>query len=104
MLDLSRPSVAGPSRVNGTIASSTVTDAMVRSSGCGFRTSDADLAGGQLDAADLELVRRRRVAPDQVDDLVAARDHERDRHRKQHDGDERPQAPGDPARGGARLH
>jgi hypothetical protein len=33
-----RPSVRSPSRVYGTIASSTVTEAMVRSSRCGFVT------------------------------------------------------------------
>ena len=38
VLERSRSSVAGPSSVNGTIASSTVTDAIVRSSRCGFRT------------------------------------------------------------------
>ena len=34
----SRPSVEGPSTVKGWIASSTVTAAIVRSSGCGLRT------------------------------------------------------------------
>ena len=38
MLERSRPSFAGPSSVYGTIASSTVTDAIVRSSVCGFVT------------------------------------------------------------------
>ncbi len=38
VLERSRPSVAGPSSSNGTIASSTVTDAIVRSSCCGFVT------------------------------------------------------------------
>src|SRR5207247_9799967 len=38
LLERRRPSVAGPSRVNGTIASSTVTDATVRSSRWGLVT------------------------------------------------------------------
>ena len=38
VLERRRFSVAGPSSVNGTIASSTVTDAIVSSSGCGLRT------------------------------------------------------------------
>ena len=38
VLERSRPSVVGPSTVNGTIASSTLTFAIVRSSGCGLRT------------------------------------------------------------------
>src|SRR5688572_30830687 len=38
VLERSRPSVVAPSTVNGTIASSTLTLAIVRSSGCGFRT------------------------------------------------------------------
>ena len=38
-VERSRPTVRGPSRVNGTIASSTVTDAIVMSSGWGLRTS-----------------------------------------------------------------
>ena len=38
MLERSRPSVCGPSSSNGTIASSTVTEAIVRSSCCGFVT------------------------------------------------------------------
>jgi hypothetical protein len=38
VLERSRESVRSPSTVNGTIASSTVTDAIVRSSACGFVT------------------------------------------------------------------
>ena len=38
MLERSRPSVCGPSSSNGTIASSTVSEAIVRSSCCGFVT------------------------------------------------------------------
>ena len=38
VLERSRPSVCGPSTSNGTIASSTVTEAIVRSSCCGFVT------------------------------------------------------------------
>ena len=38
VLERSRFSVAGPSSVKGTIASSTVTEAIVSSSGCGLRT------------------------------------------------------------------
>ena len=38
VLERKRPSVASPSTVNGTMASSTVTDAIVRSSCCGFVT------------------------------------------------------------------
>ncbi len=86
-------------------------DRVVHGDGCdgqvvrlGVPHRDPDLAGRQLDPADLELVRRRGVRPDQVDDLVAAGDHERDRHREQQDGYERPEAPGNPACGRARLH
>ena len=39
VLERSRPSVVGPSSVYGTIASSTLTFAIVRSSRCGFRTT-----------------------------------------------------------------
>ncbi len=38
VLERRRPSVVGPSTVKGTIASSTLTFAIVRSSGCGLRT------------------------------------------------------------------
>ena len=38
---------------------------------------DADLAGPELDAADVELVRRGRALADEVDDPVAERDDER---------------------------
>ena len=56
---------------------------------------DADLAVAELDAADVELVGRRRRAAEQVDDPVALRDDERDRQREQHDRDERPEPPAD---------
>ncbi len=61
MADRSRSSVFDPSTPNGTIASSTVTDAMVRSSVCGLVTLDPDLARLELDAPDVEEVRLRRV-------------------------------------------
>ena len=93
MLERSRPSVVGAVDVKGTIASSTVTEAIVRSSGCGFVTRTLDLAGLELDAADVELVRRRRVRADQVDERRAGRDVAADDEREQHDRDERPEPP-----------
>ncbi len=93
VLDRRRPSVESPSTVNGTIASSTVTDAIVRSSCCGIRDAHADLAGLELDPADVELVRLRRVRADQADERGAGRDVAADDEREQHDRDERPEPP-----------
>ena len=49
-------------RENGTIASSTVTERDRQVVALRVRDADADLAGLELDAADVELVARRRVA------------------------------------------
>ena len=104
VLERSRPSVAGPSSVNGTIASSTVTEAIVRSSRCGLRTRTRISPGAKLDAADVELVGRRRAAADQVDDAVARETTSADDEREQHDRHERPEPPGDaPPAGSARA-
>ena len=102
MLERSRPSVAGPSSVYGTMASSTVTEAMVRSSRCGLRTririsparnstrrtSNSSAGGG--------------VPPSEVDDPVALRDDDGDREGEQHDRHERPEPPRDPTANGRR--
>ncbi len=63
MLERRRFSVAGPSSVNGTIASSTVTEAIVSSLGLRVADADPDLARLELDAADVERVGGRRVRP-----------------------------------------
>ena len=66
---------------------------------------DADLALAELDAADVELVGRRRRAAEQVDDAVALRDDERDGDREQHDRHERPEPPAEtPLDGRRRFH
>ena len=111
VLERRRPSVCGPSSEYGTIASSTVTVAIVRSSGCGFVTWIRIVPGSNVDPADVELVERRRVVADQAGERAAARREERDRRDKEEDRRERPEAPaGAPAlappfpRGLARAH
>ena len=61
----------------------------------GIRDADADLAGLELDAPHVELVRLRRVRADQADERGARRDVAADCEREQHDRDERPQPPGE---------
>ena len=91
---------AAPSSVYGTIASSTVTEAIVRSSRCGFvtririspglnstrRMSNSSAGGGFL--------------PDQVDERAAGRAKSADDEREQQDRAERPEPPAQRARAG----
>ena len=72
VLERRRPSVAGPVQVNGTMASSTVTDATVRSSRCGFVTLMRISPGLNSTRRTSNLIRRRRVAAEQIGDRVAA--------------------------------
>ena len=62
VVDASRPSVARPVEGERDDASSTVTDAMVSSSGCGFVTGCGSRPA-RTHPADIELVGRRGVAP-----------------------------------------
>ena len=71
-----------------------------------IRDAHLDLSGPELDAPDVELVHRRRVSPEQVDDRRAARHEQADDEREQHDRHERPQPPPTIAEGArrARFH
>ena len=71
------------------------------------RDADADLARLELDAADVELVRGRRVLADQVEHRRAVRGEQADHDRQQQDRRERPEPPAQRAsagRCGARFH
>ena len=57
------------------------------------RDLDLDLAGPELDAADVELVARRRVLPDEVEQRVAGGDEDRDRADERDDRQQRPEPP-----------
>ena len=93
MLERSRLTSFGPSTVNGTIASSTVTEAIVIGSACGFVTRILISPGSELDPADVEDVGRRRVAPDQIDERGAGGDERADDDGEQEDRPERPEPP-----------
>ena len=57
------------------------------------RHLDLDLARPELDPADVELVRRRRVLPDELEERVAGGDEDRDRADERHDREQRPEPP-----------
>ena len=93
VLERRRPSVVGPSTVYGTIASSTLTFAIVRSSGCGFRTMIRISPGENSTRRMSNSSAGGGFVPDEVDERGAARDDGADGEREQQDGHERPQPP-----------
>ena len=93
VLERSRPSVAGPSMLCATIASSTVTRGDRQVLPLRVRNADPDLPRLELDPPDVEPVGRRGRLSDEVEQCRPARGENRHRADEQQQRQERPQPP-----------